>query len=167
MASRRPTSDEPEEHGNPLALEADTFEPAENAIPADDSVADDYDPPPRELLEWTPERAGSVVRAGGFMLHAADGLSREPEGHELWRATETDVAAMAPPLARILNRYAPARRLAGVADEGELAFAMIDYARRNLADRGRVAGAKRHRLEQAEAAAGETWPHPADSPPAE
>lgn len=154
-------SDDP---SNPLGLEEDEWQPPENPLPADDELSD-YDPPPQELLEWTPERAGAIVRAGGYMLHAADGLSREPGGDELWRATEADVSSMAPPLSRILNRYAPARRLAGVADEGELAFAMISYARHNLAERGRLASAKRVRDKAAEEAAGEGWPAGPAAPP--
>lgn len=151
---------------NPLGLEEDDWLPPENPLPADDDI-DDYVPPPPVLLEWTPERAGAIVRAGGYMLHAADGLSREPGGDDLWRATEADVNAMAPPLARILNRYAPARRLAGVADEGELAFAMIAYARHNLAERGRLASAKRRREEELEeAAGGQIWIDPTAPPPA-
>jgi hypothetical protein len=154
---------------NPLGLEQDSFEPPDRPVPADDAIDDLYEPAPPELLEWTPERAGSIVRAGGFLLHTADSLSREPEGTELWRATEADVEAMGPPLARILNRYEPARRLAGVADEGELAFAMISYARRNLVERGRVAMAKRDRDAELEAASAEAWPQrgdPTQPPPA-
>lgn len=153
----------PEE--NPLGLEDDDFVPGDRPVPADDEL-DLYEPPPRELLDWTPERAGAVVRAGGYLLHTADSLSREPEGDNLWRATKADVAAIGPPLARILNRYEPARRLAGVADEGELAFAMIDYARRNLALRGRVASARKSRLE-ADTEPVAWTPDPTQPPPVE
>lgn len=143
---------------NPLGLEHDDWQPPEQPTPADANLelADRYEPQPPELLEWTPERAGAIVRAAGFMLHTADGLSREPEGRELWRATEEDVDTIGPPLARILNRYEPARRLAGVSDEGELAFALVAYTRRNLVDRGRVATAKQLRAAQTETP--ETWP---------
>lgn len=139
----------------PLELEADRFEPGESpGLPASDADLD-YEPPAPELIEWTPERAGAIVRAGGFMLHTADPLSNEPEGETLWRATESDVEAIASPLSRILNRYAPARRLAGVSDEAELAFGMLGYAKRNLADRGRALKAKR---ERDEAAGSPEWP---------
>jgi hypothetical protein len=156
------TSTEP----NVLGLEPDTFDPPENPVPADADLTPDYEPEPAELLEWTPERAGAIVRAGGFVLHTADGMSREPEGGELWRATEADVDAIAPPLSRILNRYAPARRLAGVTDEFELAVGVMAYARENLAERGRIVTAKRKRDEIAEQAdASGTWPEP-EPPPA-
>jgi hypothetical protein len=159
------TSDGPT---NPLGLESDEWAPPEGPTPARADLDDelDFEPPPREPLEWTPERAGAIVRAGGFLLHTADGLSREPGGEELWRATEADVEAIAPPLARILNRYEPARRLAGVSDETELAIGLMGYARRNLAERGRLATTKR----QAATESGEpTWPpeRPDLQPPAE
>ncbi len=84
---------------------------------------------------------------------------QRPDGVGLG-AVATEVAeavqAIGAPLARILNRYAPARRLAGVSDEAELGFAAAAYFRRNLAERGRLATAKRER-EEAAAAAG-TWP---------
>lgn len=147
------------DESNALGVEGEPWDPDKRSepIPADDDVAD-FEPVAPALLEWTPERAGAVVRAAGFGLHMADNLSNEPEGVELWRATEADVAAMGPPLARILNRYEPARRLAGVVDEGELGFAMAAYARRNLALRGRVATARKGRADQAELDAGNAWP---------
>jgi hypothetical protein len=144
---------------NPLGLERDPWYPKQDPQPADTSGVDDYVPPAPELLEWTPDRAGAIVRAGGFLLHTADPLARDPVAQELevdlWRATEDDVSAIAPPLARILNRYAPARRLAGVSDEMELAFGMIGYLRENLADRGRIVTTKRRQeAEQADDQAG-------------
>jgi hypothetical protein len=128
---------------NPLELEPDAWRPPEQPTPAQLDPGDDFEPPPPEPLEWSPERGGAIVRAGGFLLHTADGMAREPGGDELWRATEADVDAIAPPLARILNRYEPARRLAGVSDETELAIGLMGYARRNLAERGRLVTAKR------------------------
>lgn len=148
---------------NPLGLDAGDahFTPGEQAIPADDSLGDTYIPPAPELLEWTPERAGAMLRGAGFLLHAADPVAREPEAAELWRATEQDVDAIGPPLARILNRYAPARALAGVSDEAELAFGMLAYAKRNLATRGRAITAKREREEPDEGTApDQSWPTP-------
>jgi hypothetical protein len=143
---------------NPLGLEEDVWTPPEGPLPAEAEPEPDYRPPSQELIEWTPERCGFLVRGGGFLLHTADGLSREPEGTDLWKATEDDIDAIAPPLARILNRYEPARRLAGVADEGELALGMAAYVRRNLVERGRVAGAKHQREEALEASQPPRWP---------
>jgi hypothetical protein len=132
--------------GDPLGIEPAGFEPPDDPTiaPAEDA---EYEPPPPEPIEWTPERAGAVVRAGGLVLHMADPLSHAEGGDELWRATDADAEAIGAPLARILNRYAPARRLAGVADEGELAFSLLAYAKRNLELRGELVQAERERAE--------------------
>ncbi len=142
---------------NPLGLEGEEWQPPDRPTPAEPIPVDDFEPPPAEPLEWTPERAEAIVRAGGFLLHTADGLSREPGGEELWRATEADLQAIAPPLARILNRYEPARRLAGVSDETELAIGLMGYTRRNLAERGRLITPRRQTEDAAAQGAG-VWP---------
>lgn len=113
-------------------------------------LEDDYVPPAAEPIEWTPERAGAIVKAAGFVLHTADPLAQEPGAETLWKATEDDARDAGAPLARILNRYAPARQLAGVSDEAELAFAMLSYAKRNMAMRGQLVTAKRQREEAPE-----------------
>jgi hypothetical protein len=142
---------------NPLGIESDEFEPPEHEVPPVIELDDPYEPEAPELVVWTPERAAAILKGGGFLLHAADPIAREPEAVELWRATEDDVAAMAPPLSRILNRYAPARALAGVSDEAELAFGMLAYAKRNLVTRGRAVNAKRERETPPEDANAPTW----------
>lgn len=137
---------------NLFGLESAPFEPPDEpdhgqvlgAELEDDGA---YEPPAPELIDWTPERAASVIRAGGFLLHTADPLADEQGGEALWRATQGDIETMGPPLARILNRYATARRLAGLSDEGEFAIGMLDYAKRNLATRGRLRVQKKARLE--------------------
>jgi hypothetical protein len=105
------------------------------------------------------------VRGAGFILHTADGLAKEPEGAELWRATQADIDAIAPPLARILNRYAPARSLAGLSDEAELLIGVGAYMRTQLAERGRVATIKRQRDQAAADAAGEGYTFEQPQPP--
>lgn len=129
--------------------------PSEEPAPADvDDDLEPYQPVSAEPIDWTPDRAGTIVRAGGYLLHTADSMAREPEGEELWRATEADIDAIGAPLARILNRYEPTRRVAGYSDEGELILGVAGYARRNLALRGRIVTAKRQ-AEEAEATAGD------------
>jgi len=140
---------------NPFGLEAGSFTPSEEPQPAVVDVDEVAELPPAEPLDWTAERAGYVLRGAGLALHTADPLSREPAGAELWRMTEADLEAMAPPLAAIANRYAPARRLAGFSEEGALAFGMLAYARRHLQTRGRVAGDARKK----EPAVEPTWPN--------
>lgn len=136
--------------GSPFAPEKER-PPVARARDLEDA-GEDYEPAAPELIEWTPERAGNIIKAIGWALHQADGLSDPIDGDELgaelWKATEDDAIAIGTPLARILNRYQPARRLAGVSDEAELAFAFAGYARRNLALRGRIAATR----EKAEAA---------------
>lgn len=100
---------------------------------------------PAQVIEWTPERAAAVLRGVGFMLHHADPLGGEDGGEELWRMTEQDALDAGAPLSRILNRYDPARRLAGQADEAELAFAMIGYAKDQLSLRGRLVAQRKAR----------------------
>jgi hypothetical protein len=152
--SREPTASSSASSSNALGLEQDTWTPPEQPAPADATVDDAYVPPSAEPIEWTPERCAFLVRGAGLVLHTADGLSREPEGAELWRATEDDIGMIAPPLSRIMNRYEPARRLAGVSDEAELAIGVLAYTRRQLVARGQVATAKRQRDELAAEEAG-------------
>lgn len=128
--------------GNELGADpGPAFVPEESAPPPASAAAldqDEYAPPAPQPVEWTPERAEGIVRGIGFLLHRADGLGSKPGGEDLWRATEQDAADAAPPLARILNRYEPARRLAGISDEAELGFVLAGYVKRNLALRGRL-----------------------------
>lgn len=143
---------------NPIDVEGARFEPPKTGDPdLGGEELNPYEPPPPELIEWTPERAGAVVRGMGFALHSADPISAEPEAGELWRATQEDADAIGSPLARILNRYAPARRLAGLSDEAELAFALAPYAKRNMMLRGRALQAKRAREATGEDPAA-SWP---------
>lgn len=130
-------------------LESTSFSPGDSPEPAE-RVGDDeheLELAPPEPIVWTPERAGFLLRGAGFALHSADGASSEEGGEELWRMTEADLDAMGPPLAAILNRYDAARRLAGLSEEGALAFGLAAYAKRNLATRGRVLASARAREE--------------------
>lgn len=95
--------------------------------------------PVGDLIEWTPERAAAVVRGFGLVLHTLDPATELPGGAELWRATSTEASEIGAPLARILARYEPAKRLAGVVDEAELGAAFVSYAKRNVKLRGRLA----------------------------
>lgn len=110
-------------------------EPA--ALAAVDAPADASDAG-LELVEWTPDRAAAIVRGLGFVLHSLDGAASLDGGEELWRATEQEAADIGAPLARLLARYEPSRRLAGHVDEAEGAAALWGYTKRNLALRGRL-----------------------------
>lgn len=144
------TSSAPPEGPNPLGLEgAPAFVPDDDrpavAHASDLETADDYVPPPPELLDWTPERLGPILRSSAALVHYADPLGREPGGDDLWRLTETDAAEIGEPLARILNRYSVTRTAAGLSDEVAVGIGLLGYGRRNLVLRGRLAEAKRAR----------------------
>ena len=103
----------------------------------------EIEPPPPP--EWTPDRAAAVLRGLGFVLGNIDPLStaNPDDGYELWRWTEADALEAGAPLARILNRYSPSRRLAAVSDEAELAFAIGPYLRRNLVARAQLSAERK------------------------
>lgn len=130
---------------DPFLIAGPGFRPVEDGRPRLDVDLDDELPPPEHLFDWTPERAGAIIRAGGYVLHTADRVAHVEGGEELWKATEQDARAAGEPLARILNRYDAARRLVGFVDEAEFAAAMFDYARRNLELRGRLVRVERAR----------------------
>ncbi len=98
-----------------------------------------------DLVEWTPERAAAMVRAFGMAAHMLDPATELAGGEDLWRATSTEAAQIGEPLARILARYSPTRKLAGVVDEAEMGVAFVDYAKRNMRTRGRVVLAAKER----------------------
>jgi hypothetical protein len=102
-------------------------------------------PPLADVVEWTPERAAAMVRAFGMGLHMFDPATNLPGGDDLWRATSTEAAEIGEPLSRILARYSPTRKLAGVVDEAEMGVAFVSYAKRNMRTRGRVVLAERDR----------------------
>lgn len=96
-----------------------------------------------DLVEWTPERAAALIRGFGLALHTLDPATELDGGEDLWRATSQEASEIGAPLSRILARYEPARRLAGVVDEAELGAAFVSYTKRNLKQRGRVVMAAR------------------------
>lgn len=136
---------------DPFAVESPPpFAPGTEGKPNLEGVGDDEldEHPDAHLFDWTPERAGAVIRAGGYVLHTADRVAHIDGGEALWKATEQDALAAGEPLSRILNRYDGARRLAGMVDEAEFAAAMFDYARRNLALRGQLVRREKAQTDQ-------------------
>lgn len=126
-----PAVEFPEIHGSP-------FEPGAEPEPGTAETALELEAAPADLIEWTPERAAALVRGFGYGLHTFDPASQLPGGDDLWRATESEAREIGAPLARILGRYEPARRMAGVVDELELGAAFVGYAKRNMRQRGSV-----------------------------
>ena len=117
-------------------FEGARFEPGETPDPPTSPTLELA--PAADLIEWTPERAAAIVRGLGYTLHTFDPAAHLEGGEELWRATEAEAREIGAPLSRILARYEPARRLAGVVDEAELGAAFVSYAKRNMRERGRV-----------------------------
>ena len=97
----------------------------------------------------------------GRLLHAAVGVAEED-----WIHTDVDLQAIAPPLARIFNRYEPIRRYAGHADPLMLAIAFGSYGTRSLLERRQVLAAVEPEEDtQPIAPAEEAPPAPAPAPP--
>lgn len=87
-------------------------------------------PPP---IVWEEETVEALLRLKGRGLHAALGV-----GAEDWVYTELDLAAIAPPLTRICNRYEPIAQLAQHSDPLLLAFAFGGYGLRSIEERRRI-----------------------------
>lgn len=124
----------PEIGGTPFEAAVDVD--VELEAPAQLSVVDAGDVV--DVVEWTPDRAAAMVRGFGLVLHTLDPATELAGGDALWRATSTEASEIGEPLSRILARYAPARKLAGVVDEAELGAAFVTYAKRNMKLRGRL-----------------------------
>jgi hypothetical protein len=88
------------------------------------------DPSPIAAIEWEQDTIESLLGLKGRALHAAIGVAEED-----WHYTELDLAAIAPPLTRIANRYEPIQRLAQHADPLILLFALGGYGVRSLEER--------------------------------
>lgn len=105
------------------------FDP--EAAPPPPPPVREAEPPP--LIEWEPETIEALLRLQGRGLHAAVGVAEQD-----WLHTELDLAAIAPPLTRICNRYEPIQRLARYSDPLTLAFALGAYGVRSLEERREV-----------------------------
>lgn len=111
------------------------FDPDGQAPPPDGSA--DYGgelhalPEPPDL--WEQEQVRGLLTAKGQAIHAIAGV-----GERDWTYTEQDLAAIAPPLTRILNRYEPTRAAAHVGDELALVIGFGGYASRSIRERRAV-----------------------------
>ena len=83
-----------------------------------------------ELEQWEEDAIKSLLGIQGRVLHAAVGVAEQD-----WVHTDADLAAIAPPLTRICNRYEPIRRYARHADPLALATGLAAYATRSLLER--------------------------------
>ena len=121
----------------------------------------DPEAPPALEPEWEEQTIRDVLGVQGRLLHAAIGVAEED-----WIHTDVDLQAIAPPLARIFNRYEPIRRYAGHADPLMLAIAFGSYGTRSLLERRQVLAAMAPEEDtQPIAPAEEAPPPPAPAPP--
>lgn len=101
-----------------------------------EAAAAEMPPPPApeptagQMVQWEEDTIRALLTLKGRGLHAAIGVAEED-----WRYTELDLAAIAPPLARICNRYEPIQRFAKYSDPLTLAFAFGAYGVRSLEER--------------------------------
>lgn len=111
-----------------------TFEPGpeDDAPPAAGNVAE-LRPVPDEIPEWGEDTIGQLLNAKGELLHGAIGVADDD-----WRYTQADLAAIAPPLARILNRYPATRAAAGMGDPLALTIGVLGYGVRSTRERAAV-----------------------------
>lgn len=79
---------------------------------------------------WEEQAISDLLGIKGRVLHAALGAAEED-----WIYTELDLAAIAPPLTRICNRYDPVRQYAGYGDPITVAVGMAGYFTRSVMER--------------------------------
>lgn len=89
-----------------------------------------------ELEGWQESTIRSLLKTQGNVTHHF--LKVGDDDTESWKQTEDDLAAMAPPLTRILNRYDATRAAAAAGDEIALAAALTAYGARNYTRRRRL-----------------------------
>jgi hypothetical protein len=92
---------------------------------------------PDELLElgWQEAQIKELLTTQGS---ATNYLLRITDDDETWKHTKEDLAAIAPPLTRILNRYDVTRAAAAAGDELALVVAVSNYGIRNYTQRSRL-----------------------------
>lgn len=142
--SPNPSGEEPSPASGTPSQAADSTFVADPGAPFDPEAAGEppeleREPSPGELhalpgLEgWEQDAIEGVLTGQGALLHAIAGV-----GEQDWLYTEADLAAIAPPLTRILNRYPATRAAAGTGDELALMFGLGAYTTRSWAERRAV-----------------------------
>lgn len=102
---------------------------------------DESTPPPEEPTpehgalgpladEWQEQQVGDWLRNAGALAHAAIGVADND-----WTMTESDLERIGAPLTRILNRYQPARAVAGYSDPLAVAAGFGLYGWRSALER--------------------------------
>lgn len=81
---------------------------------------------------WSAQRVRALLEGKGELLHQA--VAVDPDSTE-WRYTAADLRTIAPPLARILNRYDVTRAAAAGGDELAVAVGFAGYGMRSWSER--------------------------------
>lgn len=81
-------------------------------------------------IEWEEQTVRSILTAKGRLLHTAVGVAERD-----WEYTDADLAAIAPPMTRILNRYEPTRAAAAAGDELAVGIGFTGYFLRSWSER--------------------------------
>lgn len=97
-------------------------------------------------VDWQESQVRSVLETQGHVLHSFVAIDKHES--EEWIYTRSDLAAIAPPLTRILNRYDVTRAAAGTSDELMVAVGFGGYAVRSWGQRR--AALARHDDDQAD-----------------
>lgn len=108
------------------------FEPGDDEGPPEAGGAADLHVLESEVA-WDEQALGGLLRAKGQVLHSLAGV-----GERDWEYTDADIAAIAPPLARILNRYPATKAAAGSADPLALTIAASAMVARSMGERRAV-----------------------------
>lgn len=92
----------------------------------------DVDP---EDLGWDEKQIKELLTTQG---NGTNWLLRLDVDDDTWKHTQDDLAAIAPPLTRILNRFDATRAAAAAGDELALGTALFNYGARNVTQRRRL-----------------------------
>lgn len=137
--------------GNPFIGNAGPAFDPETAPPVDSAVTGEvYDDEP---VGWQPAKLRRIVKTQGITTHELVGVGQEDW---LWRDSELD--AIAEPLAAMLNEIPVARAAAAVSDEATVAAVLAEYCIRSVRERSRVLKARRAVQDRPSAAAASQAP---------
>lgn len=99
-----------------------------------DDIPPEAPPPPGDEpavdLEWREDQVRAILTAQGGMTHALLG-GEARIGPEAWLHTQADLAAIAPPLTRILNRFPATQAAAAGGDFFALGIGAFGYGTRS------------------------------------
>ena len=128
--------------GSPTsAFVADPGEPFDPRGAAAEPVEPELEAAPPALIpEWSADVVRGLLEAQGNLAHTLVAVDKESDE---WLYTRADLAAIAPPLTRILNRYDATRAAAGAGDEAAVVLGLSGYVLRSYSTRRASLGRQR------------------------